>query len=354
VAGLALPTVHPPDAVKVSTVSVVICTYNRGARLARTLAYFSALAPTRDFDADVIVVDNNSTDRTADIVQEAASRSRTPIRYLRETRQGKSFALNAGLSVARGDVLALTDDDVEPAPDWLERIVEAFQTAGVVFVGGKVLPAWEAPPPAWLLTKRAQDIWGPLALLDYGDQRFFFTSDAGLQRRPIGANLAIRRDVMVRLGGWRTDLGKVNNTLISGEDHEIYFRLRRAGECRGVYDPRITVVHDVPASRVRAAYFRRWFFAAGRTRALMIRDFYHHLDFEVVPHVAGVPRFLYRELARQAGRYVRAIAGDPVDRFIQELTLIRLAGLMWHQWTRPAGDPPDQSAARPILSPPIR
>jgi glycosyltransferase involved in cell wall biosynthesis len=319
--------------VDVSAASVLICTYNRSVSLARTLNYFVAMTPPADFHAEVIIVDNNSTDATEATVEDAAAHSRVPIRYVRETRQGKSFALNTGLTLARGEVLALTDDDVVPAPDWLERIVEAFSTWDIVFAGGKVLPNWEAPPPAWLLTRRAQDIWGPLALVDYGDERFFYMDDEVQRRRPVGANFAIRRDVIARLGGWRTDLGKVNNTLISGEDHEIYFRMRRAGEYRGVYEPRITVVHDVPASRMEAAYFRRWFFAAGRTRAIMMRDFYDWLDFDTVPHIAGVPRFLYRQFVEQVGRWLSRVRDEPLERFIAQLATIRLAGVIWHRWT---------------------
>jgi glycosyltransferase involved in cell wall biosynthesis len=319
---------------RVSAVTVLICTYNRAERLARTLQYFATIRPPQDFAVDVIVVDNNCTDATPDTVAAAAARSRIPIHYTHEPRQGKSFALNTGLALARGDILALTDDDVVPADDWLERIVEAFRQCDIVFAGGRVLPNWEGPAPSWLLTTRAQDIWGPLALLDYGDEPFLYTSDAPPQRRPIGANLSLRRDVIERLGGWRTDLGKVNNTLISGEDHEIYFRMRRAGEYRGLYDPRITVVHDVPLARVAPAYFRKWFFAAGRTRAIMLRDFYHWIDFDRVPHIAGVPRFLYREFLAQTGRWLSRLGADPLERFIEQLLTIRLAGLIWHQWTR--------------------
>ncbi len=332
---------------RVTAVSVLICTYNRSARLARMLQHFVTLPPPETFDAEVIVVDNNSTDGTQQAVSDASGRSRIPIRYAHEPRQGKSFALNTGLAMARGEVLALTDDDVEPGPDWLDRIVEAFRTRDIVFAGGRVLPSWGAPPPGWILTRRAQDIWGPLALVDYGDEPFLYTADAPPQRRPVGANLSVRRDVMSRLGGWRTDLGKVNNTLISGEDHEIYFRMRRAGEYRGLYDPRIVVVHDVAATRLAPRYFRQWFFAAGRTRAIMLRDFYSWIDFDTVPHIAGVPRFLYREFITRAYRWLTRRRGDPLERFIEELAVIRLAGLIWHRWTHR-----EHSAGPAALCPP--
>ena len=107
-----------------------------------------------------------------------------------ESKQGKSFALNCALAHARGEILALTDDDVLPAPDWLARIVADFREHDVTFVFGKVLPRWGAMPPPELLGRRAQDIWGPLAIVDYGDTPQVYSPDCTGQRLPIGANVA--------------------------------------------------------------------------------------------------------------------------------------------------------------------
>src|SRR5262249_44088908 len=172
-----------------------------------------------------------------------------------ERQQGKSFALNAGLAAASGDVLALTDDDVLPAVDWIVRIVQAFRARDVTFVFGKVLPRWQSLPPPELLTPPAQAIWGPLALVDYGDEPTEYSPTRG-GRLPIGANLAILKSVLVSIGGWRTDLGKVNNTLICGEDHEIFMRFKRCGVFSGYYDPGVVVRHLVPSQRLTRRYFR--------------------------------------------------------------------------------------------------
>ena len=75
-------------------------------------------------------------------MEEAAATSSVPIIYLQESRQGKSFALNRGLAHAHGDIVALTDDDVLPAREWLTRIVDTFRAHNVTFVFGKVLPRW--------------------------------------------------------------------------------------------------------------------------------------------------------------------------------------------------------------------
>jgi glycosyltransferase involved in cell wall biosynthesis len=319
---------------KVRSASILIATYNRARLLEETLAAVQALAHPPACDVETIVVDNNSTDDTAAVVARAA-RGPLAIHYLREPRQGKSFALNRALSHASGDILVLTDDDVLPDGDWLARIVQDFREHEVTFVFGKVLPRWDAAPPADLLTREAQDIWGPLALLDYGNDAASYRPEDTGQRLPIGANLAFRRSAVVAVGGWRTDLGKVNNTLTSGEDHEIFARLRRLGLYSGYYDPDVAVQHHVPPARLRRSYFRRWFFWHGKTKALMLDDLYFDLDLSRAPHLAGVPRFLYRQAAEQACRWMRALAGSSrLEALIEELRMLEYVGLCVQCWRR--------------------
>jgi glycosyltransferase involved in cell wall biosynthesis len=250
-----------------------------------------------------------------------------------EANQGKSFALNRGLSIASGDVIALTDDDVVPPADWLARIVADFNGEAATFVFGKVLPRWAGPPASELMSPRARAIWGPLALLDYGDEPLRYVDTRFDQGPPVGANLAFLAAAVRRIGGWRTDLGKVNNSLISGEDHEIFTRLRRHGLYRGYYDPALAVLHYVPPARLTARYFRHWFFWHGRTLARMLDDVHPETDLSTVPHLAGVPRFLYRELMEQIGRWLRsALVADPLSARIEGLRVVRLLGIFFESW----------------------
>jgi glycosyltransferase involved in cell wall biosynthesis len=321
--------------VNVSAITVLICTYNRAGLLRETLAAMQAMAPPSECAVEIIVVDNNSTDDTPLVIAESACRGRFPVVSLHERQQGKSFALNLGLSHANGDVLALTDDDVVPSSDWLHRIVEDFRARNVTFVSGKVLPRWGCRPPPELLTLRAQDIWGPLAILDYGSLPIDYVAENTSQWLPIGANVAFSRSALVAIGGWRTDLGKVNNTLISGEDHEIFMRLRRFGLYAGFYDPALSVRHYVPAERLTRRYFRRWFFWLGKTWALMLEDLYPKVDLTRVPQVAGVPRFLYREALAQCWRWIRTRgSNDALKALTAELRALQFAGLITECWRR--------------------
>jgi len=319
----------------IKSVSVLICTYNRAELLAQTLEALARATAPDACAVEIVVVDNNSTDDTAAVVRRAAALGPRPVQYVHERQQGKSFALNAGLSVSQGDIIALTDDDVLPSADWLVRIVSNFCTAdGVVFVFGKVLPRWGVTPPPEMLTVRARDIWGPLALVDYGDETIQYDAATfGTRRLPIGANLAIRRDAIERVGGWRTDLGKVDNTLIAGEDHELCIRLFVAGLYSGIYDPAVSVRHLVPASRLTRRYFRRWFYWHGRTMARMADAIYLDLDLTRVPSIAGVPRFVYREFLQQVRRWLSRVGrSDGLALLIEEIMLFERVGFFSEVW----------------------
>jgi glycosyltransferase involved in cell wall biosynthesis len=313
---------------KVTTLTVLICTFNRARLLEQTLTSLQQATPPDHCDVELIVVDNNSSDETPAVVRRARKRGPFPVRYLLERQQGKSYALNSGLAIARGDVIALTDDDVLPARDWLVRICANFRSADVVFVFGKVLPRWEIPPPPEMLTLRARDIWGPLALIDYGDAPVHYEAGSfGKKRLPVGANLAIRRQAIEHVGGWRTDLGRVDNTLIAGEDRELCVRLYQCGLYSGIYDPTVVVKHLVPASRLTRRYFRTWFFWHGRTLARMADTVYLDLDLTRVPFLAGLPRFIYREFLQQLGRWLGRVGRrNALALLIEELMLIEYFG----------------------------
>jgi glucosyl-dolichyl phosphate glucuronosyltransferase len=320
---------------RVTSASILICTYNRARMLRETLAALQALTRPPACHVEIIVVDNNSSDSTSLVIAETAAHSSMPIIAVRESSQGKSFALNRGLDTAGGDIVVLTDDDVWPSPDWLSRIVSDFRERDVTFVFGKVLPRWGQLPPPEMLTPPAQDIWGPLAIVDYGDVPLDYVAESTGQRLPIGANLAFAREAIVAIGGWRTDLGKVNNTLISGEDHEIFMRLRRHSLYAGYYDPAVSVRHFVPPCRLTRKYFRQWFFWHGKTQALMLADLHPDLEMSEVPRIAGIPRFLYRQSLEQCWQWIKALGRkDALGVMTEELRALQYMGMLCECWRR--------------------
>lgn len=127
----------------------MIATHNRSVRLATALR--CVLAQTaREPTFEIIVVDNNSSDGTRELVEVVAHIDAWG-RYLFEPRQGVSHARNAGIAEARAPIVAFTDDDVCVSPEWTTAIGQAFQhNPWADFVGGRVLPSWPRAVPSWL------------------------------------------------------------------------------------------------------------------------------------------------------------------------------------------------------------
>src|SRR5690349_18627126 len=101
------------SAVPPRLISVIVCTYNRAQSVYRTLLSLSLMAVPADVDWEVLVVDNNSTDATSEVVKRFTQRSGMTVRYLFEGRQGLNHARNAGVKAAHGNLLFFLDDDVE-------------------------------------------------------------------------------------------------------------------------------------------------------------------------------------------------------------------------------------------------
>lgn len=133
----------------------------------------------------------------------------------------------------------------------------------------------------------------------------------------------------MKVGGWRTDLGKVDNTLTSGEDHEIFCRLRRFKLYGGFYEPQIAVRHYVPSRRLTRRYFRQWFYWSGKTHALMLDELYSEIDLQNVMYIGAMPRFLWRQMLQQFVRWMKTRRpGTPaLQALAEELKLLQYCGL---------------------------
>jgi len=247
----------------VASISIVIATFNRALHLRAALEQLQDQA--YEPGDEVIIVDNGSSDSTPDVIARAADAFSVPLRTLHESQNGKGFAMNAGIAAARGSVLALTDDDVVVADDWIATIRDLFRDPSLSLVGGRVDPNWERPAPAWLDVEQ-DGCYGPmsspLALQHYGDAQ-----PLG-HRTAVGANMAVRRTLIEALGGFDTQLAPRSGTLLRAEDHEFCRRVLAAGY-RSEYRPELRVKHWVPADRLRISYYLRWFFWSGVANAIL-------------------------------------------------------------------------------------
>ncbi|MGO9863386.1 MAG: glycosyltransferase [Terriglobales bacterium] len=281
-------------------VTVILCTFNRSRSLAKALASIAAQVLPDPIKWEVLVVDNNSRDKTREVVDEFRDQYPNRFRYLFEPQPGKSHALNAGIQEARGDILAFMDDDVIVEPTWLEALTSPLRNGDWAGAGGRILPEWSCLPPRWL-PRSSRYALAPLVVFDLG-------LEAGpLHEAPFGTNMAFRRTMFDKYGGFRTDLGPRPGSEIRNEDTEFGLRLIAAGE-RLHYEPSAVVYHAVPQDRVRKKYFLSWWFDKARAD---IRQ------YGIPPatrwYIGRIPLYLFRRLVMWTARWLATF--EPSRRF---------------------------------------
>ena len=305
-------------------VSVVLPTYNRAADLERAVE--SVLQQTADPRVyEVIVVDNNSTDGTGQVLERLKARYPDQLRTVVERQQGVSYARNAGIATALAPIVAFFDDDVRVAPDWIETIIRVFrESPGTEVIGGKVLPEWGAPPPGWLTPAH----WSPLALQDFGDRPMLMS--ASNPRGLISANLACRQSVFQRIGGFSPVFQRVKDAIGSVEDGEWNRRLWAAG-LSGLYVPQLLTSTHVPGDRLTRRYHRRWHTGHGRFYALLRAP---EMETSGVGSLWGVPAHLYRSSLEAFASWASdMLRGRPDKAFAHEVKLRFFRGFLRQRLT---------------------
>jgi O-antigen biosynthesis protein len=179
-------------------VSVVVCSYNGAKTIGRTC---EALLELDYPDVEVIVVDDGSTDETAAIAGEYS------VRVIRTENQGLSAARNTGAEAATGDYVAYLDDDAWPDVHWLKYLVHTFEQGEFAAVGGPNVPPRDESTVARCV---ACSPGGPIHIL---------FDDVRAEHLP-GCNLAVRRSVLLGLGGFDPVFR------IAGDDVDLCWRLQ--------------------------------------------------------------------------------------------------------------------------------
>lgn len=253
--------------------SIIVCSYNRSARLRKALASLceQTLAQER---FEVVVVDNNSTDDTSAVAQEFRGRFLN-YQALVETTQGLSHARNLGWKSSVGRYVAFLDDDARASAGWCAGILRAFQSQAplAVSVGGPIYPDYETPPPAWYPDA--------IEIRSWGDTPGYLDAEAG-QYGFSGSNMAFPREVLEAYGGFSDHLGMRGDRIRLGEDTLLFSRLH-ADQPHFWYDPELIVYHLVTARNYSLGYRLRRAYEAGRARA-------------IIEQLAGRERVLGREL----------------------------------------------------------
>jgi len=289
-------------------ITVILCTFNQCQILAKALDSVARSTLPDAVDWDVLVVDNNSSDLTPDVVRSYCQKYPGRFRYLFEPRPGKSYALNSGICQARADILAFLDDDVTVEPTWLQHLTAGLHNGEWAGAGGRIVLEWPSPIPPWLST-RGPNARTPFPHFDEGQEAKELTTP------PFGTNMAFRKEVFEKHGCFRTDLGPSPSREVpcSNDDTEFGRRLMDAGE-RLRYEPSAVVYHPVPPNRISKKYFLDWWFDEGRAsiRAFGVRP-------GTKWYVAGIPLYLVRSLALWTIRWMVSL--EPRARFYHKIVV---------------------------------
>ena len=261
---------------RLPTVSVIIPTRNRASWLPYV---FKALAvqvyPSELIE--VLVVDNSSTDDTEEVVRRWSEASQFPIRFHRKANEGPASSRNFGASQARGEILAFTDSDCMPDPNWLFGGVRALK-GDIGLVTGVIIPRRTA------------------------DTHFFFNAQLGAVTRDTGvyrtASLFVPRGLFSSVGGFDEQFGLgPGGALLGGEDTDFGWRVIRAGK-RAAFRPDVAVVHLATPVSLRGWLLRavlsqtipRLLRKYPELRETMLWHRYFHLgrDFFLLLGLAGV------------------------------------------------------------------
>lgn len=237
-------------------ISIVIATYNRAQQLLDTL--HSLVEQTLlAAEWECVVVDNNSKDNTQERFAEFAQKhSQFNIRIVREEKQGLSYARNRGVEECSGDLIAIIDDDELVNQSFASAYLDFFEKhTEAVAAGGKVIPHYPSGKPQWISHFTEVPIANPT---DWGSDVCRFPKG----KIPAGGNMAFRREILLKYGGFDPSLGRSGGKLMGGEESDLFERLAADG-VEFWFVPDSAIYHIIAAEKLTADYFKRLSYNTG-------------------------------------------------------------------------------------------
>jgi len=246
--------------------SIVICSYNRASYISDALnSLYTQTAGLNFFET--IIVDNNSTDNTADVfTQWRGINPNGTFIYLTESQQGASFARNTGAAHSKGQWICFMDDDAIANSNYVENILKHIETKPyAIGFGGRIIPKYIPAEPKWM----SYYVSSLVGNFDYASTACAFEYG----KYPLESNMIVRKDIYDSIGGFNVALPGVVGTLrIGGEGKELFYKILALGHTI-YYDPSICVQHVVEVKKLTPEYMYRVASGIGRgekTRTLSI------------------------------------------------------------------------------------
>lgn len=240
--------------------SIVICTYNRADYLNNLLLSFRDMDNQIEQDYELLIIDNNSTDKTGKIVDSWKGRINCSLSYYLEKKQGTSYARNRAVRESRCDWLWFVDDDIIFDRDWLSGVSKAldkYHEASAI--AGRIMPVFEDGQPEWI----------PVFALDYYGLTRFGDNCRWLNEGeyPIAGNAAFKRTIFDKVGLFNTSLGRVHQKLISWDETELCMRIYKSG-LKIAYTPDTLVHHIINKKRTTRGWLIRRIYSDGKSQVI--------------------------------------------------------------------------------------
>jgi glycosyltransferase involved in cell wall biosynthesis len=242
--------------------TVVICTYNGGHRFPEVLEALLTQVNTEEFSWEILLVDNNSTDNTAQIVRDYQKQFQgiAPLQYCFEPLQGAAHARHRAVKEVKSPLIGFLDDDNIPAKDWVSaayKFAQEHPKAGAY--GSLISPEFESEPP-----HNFQRLMPFLAITQRGSKPLLYQSDKNLL--PPSAGLVVRTQV------WRESVpehcilsGRTPGSMLTGEDIEALSYIQKQ-DWEIWYNPAMQIVHKIPRHRLEPEYLIPFFRGIGLSR----------------------------------------------------------------------------------------
>jgi glycosyltransferase involved in cell wall biosynthesis len=230
--------------------TVAICTYNGSSRLSEVLDSLTKQINTESLKWEIIVIDNNSTDNTAKVVQEFQSQwdFDFPLKYFFELQQGLAFARQRAVEEAQGKFIGFLDDDNIPRENWVQSAYAFGSTHPEVGAyGGKIIGDFEVEPP-----EDFKKMGMFLAIIERGNKAYIYQRNKGVL--PPAAGLVINKQA------WCDNVpknlflvGRIGKSMLASEDLEAVSHIQNAG-WEIWYNPEMVIHHKIPSWRLEHNY----------------------------------------------------------------------------------------------------